>query len=117
MTLRRAGLVVGGIWRSGASPTVVWYGDMTDEGYPNAPIQLQIYSGGSGILQTIYGWFPVTSYQTTPSGFAFELDGLREISPDALDARIIRRAAAILSSPSRMEPGRRPEMHTERDHL
>lgn len=45
MTLRRAGLVVGGIWRSGASPTVVWYGDMTDEGYPNAPIQLQIYSG------------------------------------------------------------------------
>lgn len=93
-------MAVGGVWRSGASPAVVWYGDMTDEGYPNAPIQLQIYSGGSGILQTIYGWFPVTGYRATPMGFSFVLDGLREISPDALDARIIRRAAAILSNPA-----------------
>jgi hypothetical protein len=98
MTLRPTHSVVGGMWRNGSSPQAVWYGDMTDEGYPNAPIQLQIYSGGSGILQTIYGWFPVTRYRITSSGLAFELDGLHEIPPDALDAQIIRRAAAILST-------------------
>ncbi len=98
MTLRPSDTVVGGLWRSGSSPKAVWYGDMTDEGYPNDPIQLQIYSGASGILQTIYGWFPVTNYRTTPSGFAFELDGVNEVPPNALDARIIRRAAEILSS-------------------
>lgn len=100
MTLRSTNSVVGGVWRTGSSPQTVWYGDMTDQGYPNAPVQLQIYGGGSGILQTIYGWFPVTQYGTTPSGFAFELDGLREVAPDALDAKIIRRAAEILSSPA-----------------
>jgi hypothetical protein len=98
MTLRSTNSVVGGVWRSGSSPQTVWHGDMTDEGYPNAPIQLQIYGGASGILQTIYGWFPVTQYRTTPSGIAFELDGLHEVSPNASDAQIIRRAAEILSS-------------------
>lgn len=62
------------------------------------PIQLQIYSGASGILQTIYGWFPVTGYRTTSSGLAFELDGVNDVPPNALDARIIGRAAEILSS-------------------
>jgi hypothetical protein len=100
MTLRLAHSVAGGVWRSGSSPSTVWYGDMTDQGYPNAPIQLQIYDAGSGILQTIYGWFPVTQYRTTPSGIAFELDGVHEVSPNALDAQIIRRAAEILSSPA-----------------
>jgi hypothetical protein len=98
MTLRPAHSVVGGVWRNGSSPGVVWYGDMTDEGYPNAPIQLQIYNRSSGILQTIYGWFPVTRYRTTSSGITFEMDGLHEIPPDALDAQIVRRAAAILST-------------------
>lgn len=98
MTLRPSDAVAGGRWRSGPSPKAVWYGEMTDEGYPNAPIQLQIYSGASGILQTIYGWFPVTEYRTTSSGFAFELDGVNEVPPNALDGRIVRRAAEILSS-------------------
>ncbi len=98
MTLRPSDTVLGGSWRSGSSPKAVSYGDMTDEGHPNAPIQLQIYSGASGILQTIYGWFPVTGFRTTSSGFAFELDGVSEVPPNALDARIIRRAAEMLSS-------------------
>lgn len=100
ITLRRANKAVGGTWVSNSSPSVVWNGDMTDEGYPNAPIQLQIYGAGSGILQTIYGWFPVTRYRNTPSGIAFELDGHNEVSPNALDAQIIRRAAEILSNPT-----------------
>ncbi len=98
MRLRPSDAVVGGVWRSGSLPKAVWYGDMTDEGYPNPAIQLQIYSGASGILQTIYGWFPVTGYRTTSSGFVFDLDGVNEVPPNAVDARIIRRAAEIVSS-------------------
>ena len=100
MTLRRTNSVVGGVWRSGSSPETVWFGDMTDEGYPNAPIQLQIYSHGAGIFQTIYGWFPVTGYRPTSSGITFELDREHEVSPNPLDARILRRAAEILNSSS-----------------
>jgi hypothetical protein len=100
MTLRSTNSVVGGVWRSGSLPQTMWYGDMTEEGYPNAPIQLQIYGGDSGILQTIYGWFPVTRYRNTPAGIAFELDGLHEVPPNTVDARIIRRAAEILSNSS-----------------
>ena len=100
MLLRSTNAVVGGVWRSGSSPQTVWFGDMTDEGYPNAPIQLEIYDGSSGIFQTIYGWFPVTQYRPTPSGITFELDGLHEVAPNALDARILDRAAEILSSSS-----------------
>jgi hypothetical protein len=48
MTLRSTNSVIGGVWRTGSPPQTVWYGDMTDQGYPNAPIQLQIYGGGSG---------------------------------------------------------------------
>jgi hypothetical protein len=100
MTLRPADSVVGGVWRSGSSPSTVWFGDMTDQGYPNAPIQLQIYGADSGIFQTVYGWFPVTQYRTTPSGITFEMDAVHEVSPNALDAQIIHRAAEILSSPA-----------------
>jgi hypothetical protein len=59
-----------------------------------------IYGARSGILQTIYGWFPVTRYRATPSGISFELDGLHEVSPNPLDSQIIRRAAEILSNPA-----------------
>jgi hypothetical protein len=100
MTLRPADSVVGGVWRSGSSPSTVWFGDMTDQGYPNAPIQLQIYGADSGIFQTVYGWFPVTQYRTTPSGITFEMDAVHEVSPNVLDAQIIHRAAEILSSPA-----------------
>jgi len=32
MTLRRTDSVIGGAWRSGSLPEVIWYGDMTDQG-------------------------------------------------------------------------------------
>jgi hypothetical protein len=97
ITLRSAKSLVGGEWRSGSPPRTIWYGDMTDQGYPNAPVQLLIYGDASGILQTIYGWFPVKRYRITRSGISFELDGVHEVSPNALDVQIVRRAAEILS--------------------
>lgn len=33
-----------------------------DEDSPRWPAQLQIFDGGSGILQTVDGWFPVKRY-------------------------------------------------------
>jgi hypothetical protein len=98
MTLQSSAAVVGGSWQSDSKPSVVWYGSMTDEYYPAAPIQLQIFTGDTGMRQNIYGWFPVTSYATTASGFTFELDGVHEVPPNGLDAKIIEHAAEILSS-------------------
>ena len=100
MTLKRASSITGGIWRQGLHPVAVWAGDMSDQGFPNAPIQLQVYGAGSGMLQTIYGWFPVNRYRTTPSNIEFEMDGQHEVPPDMLDVQIISRAAEILSNPA-----------------
>ena len=71
---------------------------MTDEGDANDPVELEIYEGGSGILRTeYYGWFPVTNFSMSPS-LRFVFDNAHEVAPNALDRRIIQRAAAILSS-------------------
>lgn len=76
----------------------VWAGDMTDQGYPNAPIEVEVYADSSGVLRTEYGWFPVTHLVSSSAGLRFDLDGSHEIAPNELDQEIIRRAAAILST-------------------
>ena len=99
MTLAPAAAVVSGMWRSGVRPQSVWAGSMTDLGYPDAALELEIYADGAGVLRTEYGWFPVTHLVSSPA-LTFDLDGSHEIAPNALDESIIRRAATILSTVS-----------------
>ncbi len=70
---------------------------MTDEGYPNDPLELEIYTGGQGVLRTIYGWFAVTQFASSTT-LSFDLDASQEVRPNALDQKIVRKAAAILST-------------------
>jgi hypothetical protein len=91
-------MLVGGVWRTDIRPSSVWAGDMTDDGYPNARVQLEIYGGGSGILRTIYGWFPVTRFVSSTTSLTFDVDATTEVPPSELDRKIVQRAAAILSS-------------------
>jgi hypothetical protein len=88
-----------GVWGADAHPTAVWSGTMTDVSYRDErpPIQLEVYAKGDGVLRTIYGWFPVTRAVTSASGLTFDLDGMHEVPPNALDRRIVQRAAVILS--------------------
>jgi hypothetical protein len=86
-----------GVWRADLQPVSVWIGSMTNDGASDQ-LELEIYSGGWGILRTEYGWFSVTHFSAGTTAFAFDLDPSQEVRPNALDAAIIRRAAAILST-------------------
>jgi hypothetical protein len=97
MTLNPASSVKTGVWREDLHPISVWAGDMTDQGYPNAQLELEIYQGGWGILRTEYGWYRVTQFRSSPKD-GFLLDASEEVQPNALDKKIILRAAAILST-------------------
>ncbi|MGB6259342.1 MAG: hypothetical protein WBG09_14450, partial [Candidatus Sulfotelmatobacter sp.] len=55
LTIRSATAITTGVWRDDIRPASVWTGDMTDEGYPNDQIELEIYEGGWGVLRTVYG--------------------------------------------------------------
>lgn len=97
MTIRSATAITTGIWRDDVRPASVWAGDMTDEGYPNDQIELEIYKGGWGVLRTVYGWFPVTHFVASPT-VTFDLDGSHEVNPNVLDQKIVKQAAEILST-------------------
>lgn len=97
ITLRPAVAISTGVWRDDIHPVSIWAGDMTDQGYPNASLELEIYAGGWGVLRTEYGWFSVAQFASS-STLSFDLDTSHEVDPNALDQKIIQRAAAILST-------------------
>jgi hypothetical protein len=72
---------------------------MADLDSPTWPTQLQIFDAGTGVLQTVYGWFPVTNFTATLHGLSFDVDRQNEVPPNTLDVRIIERASQILSDP------------------
>jgi hypothetical protein len=85
-----------GVWRRDMQPASAWGGSMT--GADATPLELEIYAGGWGVLRTPFGWFSVAHFMADATAMRFDLDTSREIPPNAVDAEIIRRAAAILSS-------------------
>lgn len=97
MNLHSAASIASGTWRSDIHPLSVWSGDMTDRGYPNARLELEIYAGNWGVLRTEYGWFPVSRFKLN-STLSFDLDSSHEVKPSNLDFEIVRKAAEILST-------------------
>lgn len=97
MTLSPAAAVATGAWRDDIHPASVWAGDMTDQGHPNARLELEIYADNTGVLRTEYGWFAVTQFASSPT-LSFDLDASHEVKPNGLDEKIVREAAAILST-------------------
>jgi hypothetical protein len=100
LTLAPATAITSGAWRRDAKPNAVWAGTMTVEESPNAPLELEVYAGGSGVLRTVFGWFAVSGLTQSGQTLRFELDAAREVPPSALDREILERAAAILTSES-----------------
>lgn len=97
MTLRPGSSIITGTWRSDIKPVSVWPGDMTDRGYPNAPLELEIYAGNWGVLRTEYGWFPVSEFVAN-STLSFKLDSTQPVKSSSLDLSIVEKAAEILST-------------------
>jgi hypothetical protein len=100
LRLARANAIASGIWRADAQPAEVWSGDMTDDVMTNPPIELEIYPGGTGVLRTEYGWFPVSGYTSSAASLTFQVDASREVAPSELDRRVVQSADAILASAS-----------------
>lgn len=96
--LAPASKVEGGVWSKDETPSAIYAGELTVEGDASASIQLEIYSGNSGILRTEYGWFPVTNFSASASSLAFDVNPDVEVPPNALDREIVKRSAEILSS-------------------
>ena len=97
LKLTRAAAITSGFWSKTRHPDSVWSGTMTEEGNPDQPIELEIYSGGWGILRTGDAWVPVAGFTLSPA-MSFDADATHEVAPNNLDRAIVHRAAAILST-------------------
>ena len=63
-------------------------------------VEIEIYAGGTGVIRTYNGWFPVTSFAVKGSTLRFQIDTLKEIPAGALDREILQRAVQIIASDS-----------------
>jgi hypothetical protein len=89
-----------GIWREDFLPKSVWIGFIKSEGDPDSAVEIEVYSKGTGVLRSEYGWFSVSGFSSENSTVKFHLDTSREIAPGPLDLKILKRADAILNAAS-----------------
>jgi hypothetical protein len=98
LSISPARAIATGLWRRDAQPSEVWAGAMKDTSADDPHIEVEIYAGGSGVIRTQYGWFPVTAFARRDSTLTFQVDGEHEVPPNDVDREILKRAAAILTS-------------------
>ncbi len=65
--------------------------DATDD------VEIEIYAGGTGVIRTYEGWFPVTNFSMQDSQLRFRVGLTGEVPPNDLDRQIIQRAAAMIT--------------------
>jgi hypothetical protein len=61
-------------------------------------VELEIYDGGTGVIRTYRGWFPILGFSTATGTPRFQIDLKQEVAPNELDRQIVERAAALISS-------------------
>src|SRR5215470_677637 len=61
-------------------------------------VEIEIYTGGSGVARTYAGWFPISGFGVSNGTIRFQLDGKKEVPPNAVDREILERAATIITS-------------------
>jgi hypothetical protein len=61
-------------------------------------VEIEIYEGGSGVIRTYEGWFPVRGFSVSPSAMHFQFDGKHEVPPNALDKEILEHASTVITS-------------------
>jgi hypothetical protein len=99
-TLAPAAAISTGAWRSDAKPASVWSGTIKTREYPPTPVEVEIYADGSGVMRTLFGWFPVAHLTRDGQHLRFDVDGDREAAPSAVDRAIVERARTLLSTPA-----------------
>jgi hypothetical protein len=61
-------------------------------------VEIEIYTGGTGVIRTYNGWFPVSGFTGQDSRVRFQIDTAEEVPANALDREILQHAAAIITS-------------------
>lgn len=61
-------------------------------------VEIEIYAGGTGVIRTYAGWFPVSGFSKRDSALQFQIDTAQEVPPNDLDREILQHAAAIIAS-------------------
>ncbi|HVT38616.1 MAG TPA: hypothetical protein VHE78_06220 [Gemmatimonadaceae bacterium] len=72
----------------------------TDLAQSSDDVEIEIYTGGVGVIRTYAGWFPVSGFTAQASILRFRIDTSRQVPPSALDRAILQRAAAIIATDS-----------------
>ena len=61
-------------------------------------LEIEIYPGGTALVRTYRGWFPVFGFSARNGTLSFQIDLKQEVPPNDLDRQIIQRAAALIAS-------------------
>ena len=61
-------------------------------------VEIELYSGGAGVIRTYNGWYVVSGFSSKGSSIHFQVDTAKQVAPNALDRQIVMRADALLSS-------------------
>jgi len=61
-------------------------------------VEIELYTGGAGVMRTYNGWYAVSGFSAKDSTIRFQVDTLAEIAPNALDREIVMRADKLLAS-------------------
>jgi hypothetical protein len=72
----------------------------TDLSKADDQVEIEIYEGGSGVIRTYAGWFPVREFSVNGTAMHFQFDGKNEVPPNALDKEILERASTVITSES-----------------
>lgn len=64
----------------------------------NDDVEIEIYDGGSGVIRTYQGWFPVTRFSADATAMHVQFDGKHEVPPNALDREILQHASTVITS-------------------
>ncbi len=62
LSIAPAAAITSGAWKRGESPVTAWAGSIVVGPYPATPVEIEVYSGASGVMRTAFGWFPVAHF-------------------------------------------------------
>ncbi|MGH9409243.1 MAG: hypothetical protein ACRD1V_07295, partial [Vicinamibacterales bacterium] len=69
--------------------------DMVDN---SDDVEIEIYAGGTGVMRTYAGWYPISGASSRDSTLRFQMDPDHQVPPNSLDRDILQRANAIIAS-------------------
>jgi hypothetical protein len=61
-------------------------------------VEIEIYAGGTGVIRTYAGWFPVSGFAIADSTVRFQIETAQQVPPNGLDRELLQHAAAIITA-------------------